>query len=152
MYIYTHTYIHTYRYICWTSSAQHLPLLYWSLQDHCHMWRVVKAMRGLWAAAIQQVREMLLFFDHLIVFLLSGTEQIFWFVPLHRILSTAGKYLSESYSPRSLTGIQEASSTERRNATKNPWQEYNYLQRGNVAEYNNLMEVLYSLKVWRRLW
>uniref|UniRef100_A0A8C6PFW3 Conserved oligomeric Golgi complex subunit 7 n=1 Tax=Nothobranchius furzeri TaxID=105023 RepID=A0A8C6PFW3_NOTFU len=64
----------------------------------------------------------------------------------NKILSTAGKYLSESYSPRSLAGIQEASSAERKSATKNPWQEYNYLQRGNVAEYNNLMEVLYSLK------
>ncbi|KAI3365666.1 hypothetical protein L3Q82_010740 [Scortum barcoo] len=64
----------------------------------------------------------------------------------NRILGTAGKYLSESYSPRSLAGIQEASSTERKSATKNPWQEYNYLQRGNMAEYNSLMEVLYSLK------
>lgn len=64
----------------------------------------------------------------------------------NKILGTAGKYLSESYSPRSLAGIQEASSSERKSATKNPWQEYNYLQRGNVAEYNNLMEVLYSLK------
>ncbi|KAM6897780.1 conserved oligomeric Golgi complex subunit 7 [Xenentodon cancila] len=64
----------------------------------------------------------------------------------NKILGTAGKYLSESYSPRSLAGIQEASSTERRSATKNPWQEYNYLQKGNVAEYNSLMEVLYSLK------
>uniref|UniRef100_H3D5H6 Conserved oligomeric Golgi complex subunit 7 n=1 Tax=Tetraodon nigroviridis TaxID=99883 RepID=H3D5H6_TETNG len=62
-----------------------------------------------------------------------------------RILSRAGKYLSESYSPRSLAGIQEASSTERKSTTK-PWQEYNYLQRGNMAEYNSLMEVLYSLK------
>lgn len=58
--------------------------------------------------------------------------------------------MSESYSPRSLAGIQEASSTERKSATKNPWQEYNYLQRGNMAEYNSLMEVLYSLKVWSR--
>uniref|UniRef100_A0A8C9Y3A6 Conserved oligomeric Golgi complex subunit 7 n=1 Tax=Sander lucioperca TaxID=283035 RepID=A0A8C9Y3A6_SANLU len=64
----------------------------------------------------------------------------------NKILGTAGKYLSESYSPRSLAGIQEASSTERKSATKNPWQEYNYLQRGNMAEYNSLMEVLYSLK------
>ncbi|KAM9305172.1 conserved oligomeric Golgi complex subunit 7 [Gastrophryne carolinensis] len=62
-----------------------------------------------------------------------------------RILSTAGKHLSESYSPRSLTGIQEASSTERK-SSKNPWQEYNYLQKGNPAEYNNLMETLYMLK------
>lgn len=69
------------------------------------------------------------------------------FNPCHRILSTAGKYLSESYSPRSLAGIQETSSTERKSTTKNPWQEYNYLQRGNVAEYNSLMEVLFSLKV-----
>lgn len=68
-------------------------------------------------------------------------------MPPHRILGTAGKYLSESYSPRSLAGIQETSSTERKSATKNPWQEYNYLQRGNMAEYNSLMEVLYSLKV-----
>ncbi|XP_023267149.1 conserved oligomeric Golgi complex subunit 7 [Seriola lalandi dorsalis] len=64
----------------------------------------------------------------------------------NKILGTAGKYLSESYSPRSLAGIQEASSTERKSVTKNPWQEYNYLQRGNMAEYNSLMEVLYSLK------
>lgn len=64
----------------------------------------------------------------------------------NKILAMAGKYLSESYSPRSLAGIQEATSTERKSATKNPWQEYNYLQRGNVAEYNNLMELLYSLK------
>ncbi|KAF7667698.1 hypothetical protein LDENG_00049090 [Lucifuga dentata] len=64
----------------------------------------------------------------------------------NKILGTAGKYLSESYSPRSLAGIQEASSTERKSVTKNPWQEYNYLQRGNMAEYNSLMEMLYSLK------
>ena len=65
----------------------------------------------------------------------------------YRILGSAGKYLSESYSPRSLAGIQEVSSTERKSATKNPWQEYNYLQRGNLVEYNSLMEVLFSLKV-----
>ncbi|XP_038156865.1 conserved oligomeric Golgi complex subunit 7 [Cyprinodon tularosa] len=64
----------------------------------------------------------------------------------NKILGTAGKYLSESYSPRSLAGIQEASSADRKSTIKNPWQEYNYLQRGNVAEYNNLMEILYSLK------
>uniref|UniRef100_A0A3Q4AEJ3 Conserved oligomeric Golgi complex subunit 7 n=1 Tax=Mola mola TaxID=94237 RepID=A0A3Q4AEJ3_MOLML len=64
----------------------------------------------------------------------------------NKILGTAGKYLSESYSPRSLVGIQEASSSERKSTTKNPWQEYNYLQRGNMGEYNSLMEVLYSLK------
>ncbi|XP_046888776.1 conserved oligomeric Golgi complex subunit 7 [Hypomesus transpacificus] len=64
----------------------------------------------------------------------------------NKILGTAGKYLSESYSPRSLAGIQEASSTERKSSTRNPWQEYNYLQRSNMVEYNSLMEVLYSLK------
>lgn len=64
----------------------------------------------------------------------------------NKILGTAGKYLSDSYSPRSLAGIQEASSTDRKSASRNPWQEYNYLQRGNMAEYNSLMEVLYSLK------
>ncbi|KAL3051340.1 hypothetical protein OYC64_001575 [Pagothenia borchgrevinki] len=64
----------------------------------------------------------------------------------NRILGSAGKYLSDSYSPRSLAGLQEASSTDRRSTTKNPWQEYNYLQRGNMAEYNSLMEVLFSLK------
>ncbi|XP_053197531.1 conserved oligomeric Golgi complex subunit 7 isoform X2 [Scomber japonicus] len=64
----------------------------------------------------------------------------------NRILGTAGKYLSESYSPRSLTGIQETSSTDRKSTTKNPWQEYNYLQKGSMAEYNSLMELLYSLK------
>ncbi|XP_033963456.1 conserved oligomeric Golgi complex subunit 7 [Pseudochaenichthys georgianus] len=64
----------------------------------------------------------------------------------NRILGSAGKYLSDSYSPRSLAGLQEASSTDRRSTTKNPWQEYNYLQRGNIAEYNSLMEVLFSLK------
>lgn len=37
---------------------------------------------------------------------------------------------------------------ERKASGRNPWQEYNYLQRGNMAEYNGLMELLYSLKVW----
>ncbi|KAM8836758.1 conserved oligomeric Golgi complex subunit 7 [Spinachia spinachia] len=64
----------------------------------------------------------------------------------NKILGTAGKYLSESYSPRSLAGIQEGSAADRKSTTRNPWQEYNYLQRGNMAEYNSLMEVLYSLK------
>lgn len=69
---------------------------------------------------------------------------------ISRILATAGKYLSESYSPRSLTGIQEASTSERKSAGKNPWQEYNYLQRGSMVEYNSLMELLYSVKVRSR--
>ncbi|XP_062331248.1 conserved oligomeric Golgi complex subunit 7 [Osmerus eperlanus] len=64
----------------------------------------------------------------------------------NKILGTAGKYLSESYSPRSLAGIQEAGSTERKSSARNPWQEYNYLQRSDMVEYNSLMEVLYSLK------
>ncbi|XP_075421757.1 conserved oligomeric Golgi complex subunit 7 isoform X3 [Ascaphus truei] len=62
-----------------------------------------------------------------------------------RILSTAGKHLSDSYSPRSLTGIQEMSATDRKGG-RNPWQEYNYLQKGDPAEYANLMETLYMLK------
>ncbi|XP_068100547.1 conserved oligomeric Golgi complex subunit 7 isoform X2 [Hyperolius riggenbachi] len=67
-----------------------------------------------------------------------------------RILSTAGKHLSESYSPRSLTGMQDASNTERK-TSKNPWQEYNYLQKGNPAEYGSLMETLYMLKIGQYL-
>lgn len=64
----------------------------------------------------------------------------------NRILATAGRYLSESYSPRSLTGIQEASSADRKASAKNPWQEYNYLLKGDPAEYASLMEMLYNLK------
>ncbi|XP_041134291.1 conserved oligomeric Golgi complex subunit 7-like isoform X1 [Polyodon spathula] len=64
----------------------------------------------------------------------------------NRFLSTAGRYLSDSYSPSSLTGIQEASAVDRRSSTRNPWQEYNYLLKGNVAEYASLMEMLYNLK------
>ncbi|XP_053550553.1 conserved oligomeric Golgi complex subunit 7 [Bombina bombina] len=62
-----------------------------------------------------------------------------------RILSTAGKYLSDTYSPRSLSGIQESSASDRK-ACRNPWQEYNYLQKGDPAEYANLMETLFMLK------
>ncbi|XP_067859856.1 conserved oligomeric Golgi complex subunit 7 [Heptranchias perlo] len=65
----------------------------------------------------------------------------------HRgILSTAGKYLSESYSPRSLTGIQETSFSDKKTSIKNPWQEHNYLLKGNLSEYASLMEMLYTLK------
>ncbi|XP_072917002.1 conserved oligomeric Golgi complex subunit 7 [Hemitrygon akajei] len=64
----------------------------------------------------------------------------------NRILSTAGKYLSESYSPCSLTGIQETSCSDKKSSTKNPWQEYNYLLKGNPSEYARLMEMLYTLK------
>ncbi|MBN3275253.1 COG7 protein, partial [Polyodon spathula] len=64
----------------------------------------------------------------------------------NRFLSTAGRYLSDSYSPSSLTGIQEASAADRRSSTRNPWQEYNYLLKGNAAEYASLMEMLYNLK------
>lgn len=62
-----------------------------------------------------------------------------------RILGRAGRFLFEGYSPRSLTGLQEGAAERR--GQKNPWQEYNYLQQGNMAEYNNLLETLYSLKV-----
>ncbi|KAG8557810.1 hypothetical protein GDO81_016734 [Engystomops pustulosus] len=62
-----------------------------------------------------------------------------------RILSTAGKHLSESYSPRSLTGMQEVTTTERK-SSRNPWQEYNYLQKGDPTEFGSLMETLYMLK------
>ncbi|XP_077173189.1 conserved oligomeric Golgi complex subunit 7 isoform X3 [Paroedura picta] len=60
----------------------------------------------------------------------------------NRILSTAGKYLSESYSS---CGLPESGS-ERPSATKNPWQEYNYLQQESPAEYATLLETLYALK------
>ncbi|KAL0617749.1 Conserved oligomeric Golgi complex subunit 7, partial [Plecturocebus cupreus] len=66
---------------------------------------------------------------------------------LHRrILSTAGKYLSDSCSPRSLAGFQESILTDKKSSAKNPWQEYNYLQKDNPAEYASLMEILYTLK------
>nr|XP_003478248.1 conserved oligomeric Golgi complex subunit 7 [Cavia porcellus] len=64
----------------------------------------------------------------------------------NRILSTAGKYLSDSYSPRSLAGFQESILTDKKSSAKNPWQEYNYLQKDNPAEYASLLEILYTLK------
>ncbi|XP_074052337.1 conserved oligomeric Golgi complex subunit 7 isoform X3 [Macrotis lagotis] len=64
----------------------------------------------------------------------------------NRILSTAGKYLADSYSPRSLTGFQDSSLMDKKSSVKNPWQEYNYLQKENPVEYASLMEVLYTLK------
>ncbi|ELW66292.1 Conserved oligomeric Golgi complex subunit 7 [Tupaia chinensis] len=64
----------------------------------------------------------------------------------NRILSTAGKYLSDSYSPRSLAGFQDSILTDKKSTAKNPWQEYNYLQKDNPAEYASLMEILYTLK------
>nr|XP_008504971.1 PREDICTED: conserved oligomeric Golgi complex subunit 7 [Equus przewalskii] len=64
----------------------------------------------------------------------------------NRILSTAGKYLSDSYSPRNLTGFQDSILTDKKSSAKNPWQEYNYLQKDNPAEYASLMEILYTLK------
>lgn len=64
-----------------------------------------------------------------------------------RILSTAGKYLSDSYSPCSFSGFQDASSAEKKSSIKNPWQEYNYLLKENPSEYASLMETLYTLKV-----
>ncbi|NWX91226.1 COG7 protein, partial [Nothoprocta pentlandii] len=64
----------------------------------------------------------------------------------NRILSTAGKYLSDSYSPCSFSGFQDASSAEKSSSVKNPWQEYNYLLKENPSEYASLMETLYTLK------
>nr|XP_033818844.1 conserved oligomeric Golgi complex subunit 7 isoform X2 [Geotrypetes seraphini] len=64
----------------------------------------------------------------------------------NRILATAGKYLSDSYSPRSLSSVQEMSVLDKKNVTKNPWQEYNYLLKENPVENASLMEILYILK------
>ncbi|NXL78858.1 COG7 protein, partial [Leptocoma aspasia] len=64
----------------------------------------------------------------------------------NRILSTAGKYLSDSYSPCSFSGFQDTSSAEKKSSVKNPWQEYNYLVKENPSEYASLMETLYTLK------
>ncbi|XP_058671959.1 conserved oligomeric Golgi complex subunit 7 isoform X2 [Ammospiza nelsoni] len=66
----------------------------------------------------------------------------------NRILSTAGKYLSDSYSPCSFSGLQDTSSAERKSSIKNPWQEYNYLSKDNPSEYASLLETLYTLKGW----
>ncbi|XP_062820594.1 conserved oligomeric Golgi complex subunit 7 [Anolis carolinensis] len=63
----------------------------------------------------------------------------------NRILSRAGKYLSDSYSPCSLSGLQEPS-PEKHSPFKNPWQEHNYLQAESPAEYAALLETLYTLK------
>ncbi|XP_066496653.1 conserved oligomeric Golgi complex subunit 7 [Tiliqua scincoides] len=63
----------------------------------------------------------------------------------NRILSTAGKYLLDSYSPCSLSGLQE-SGADRPSPVKNPWQEYNYLQQESPADYAALLETLYTLK------
>ncbi|XP_065588739.1 conserved oligomeric Golgi complex subunit 7 isoform X1 [Cyrtonyx montezumae] len=64
----------------------------------------------------------------------------------NRILLTAGKYLSDSYSPCSFSGFQDTSATEKKSSVKNPWQEYNYLLKENPSEYASLMETLYTLK------
>ncbi|XP_032086457.1 conserved oligomeric Golgi complex subunit 7 [Thamnophis elegans] len=63
----------------------------------------------------------------------------------NRILSRAGKFLSESYHPCSLSGFQERS-PEKQSHIKNPWQEYCYLQQESPAEYAALLETLYTLK------
>ncbi|XP_051537967.1 conserved oligomeric Golgi complex subunit 7-like [Myxocyprinus asiaticus] len=62
----------------------------------------------------------------------------------NKILGRAGRFLWEGFNPRSLTGLQEG--VVERRSQKNPWQEYNYLQQTNTAEYNNLLETLHSLK------
>uniref|UniRef100_A0A7M4EX52 Conserved oligomeric Golgi complex subunit 7 n=1 Tax=Crocodylus porosus TaxID=8502 RepID=A0A7M4EX52_CROPO len=64
----------------------------------------------------------------------------------NRILSTAGKYLSDSYSPCSLSGLQDVSLADKKSTGKNPWQEYNYLQKENPVEHASLLETLYTLK------
>ncbi|OXB68843.1 hypothetical protein ASZ78_002258 [Callipepla squamata] len=64
----------------------------------------------------------------------------------NRILSTAGKYLSDSCSPCSFSSFQDTSATEKKSNVKNPWQEYNYLLKENPSEYASLMETLYTLK------
>uniref|UniRef100_H0X3T8 Conserved oligomeric Golgi complex subunit 7 n=1 Tax=Otolemur garnettii TaxID=30611 RepID=H0X3T8_OTOGA len=64
----------------------------------------------------------------------------------NRILSTAGKYLSDPGGPWSLAGFQDSILTDKKSSAKNPWQEYNYLQKDNPAEYASLMEILYTLK------
>ncbi|KAL8174937.1 UNVERIFIED_CONTAM: Golgi transport complex subunit 7 [Gekko kuhli] len=63
----------------------------------------------------------------------------------NRILSTAGKHLSDSYGPCGLGSLPESGS-ERPSAVKNPWQEYNYLQQENPGEYATLLETLCALK------
>ncbi|XP_073915793.1 conserved oligomeric Golgi complex subunit 7 isoform X3 [Castor canadensis] len=68
----------------------------------------------------------------------------------NRILSTAGKYLCDSYSPRSLAGFQDSILTDKKSSARNPWQEYNYLQKDSPAEYASLMEILYTLKVQKQ--
>ncbi|XP_070617012.1 conserved oligomeric Golgi complex subunit 7 [Erythrolamprus reginae] len=60
----------------------------------------------------------------------------------NRILSTAGKFLSESYRPCSL----QERSPEKQSHGKNPWQEHCYLQQESPAEYAALLETLYTLK------
>ncbi|KAK2543967.1 conserved oligomeric Golgi complex subunit 7 [Columba livia] len=64
----------------------------------------------------------------------------------NRILSAAGKYLSDSYSPCSFSGFQDTSAADKKSSVKNPWQEYNYLLKENPSEYGSLMETLYTLK------
>ncbi|CAM5142532.1 unnamed protein product [Eretmochelys imbricata] len=64
----------------------------------------------------------------------------------NRVLSTAGKYLLDSYSPCSLSGFQDASSAEKKSLVKNPWQEYNSLLKETPSEYASLMETLHTLK------
>lgn len=71
----------------------------------------------------------------------------FVFLCVFRILSAAGKYLSDSYSPCSFSGFQDTSSADKKSSVKNPWQEYNYLLKENPSEYGSLMETLYTLKV-----
>ncbi|XP_053132642.1 conserved oligomeric Golgi complex subunit 7 [Hemicordylus capensis] len=65
----------------------------------------------------------------------------------NRILSTAGRYLPDTYSPCSLSAFQDPGAAEEKpSAPRNPWQEHNYLQQASPAEYAALLETLYTLK------
>ncbi|XP_007903979.1 conserved oligomeric Golgi complex subunit 7 isoform X1 [Callorhinchus milii] len=61
----------------------------------------------------------------------------------NRLLTSGSKYLSDAYSPRSLGAGPEPGGKV---GARNPWQEYNYLQRGNPSLYGSLLDLLYTLK------
>ncbi|KAJ7305799.1 hypothetical protein JRQ81_010165 [Phrynocephalus forsythii] len=63
----------------------------------------------------------------------------------NRILSAAGKYLSDSYHPCGLSGLP-ASAPDPQGPPRNPWREHNYLQQESPEDYAALLETLYTLK------
>nr|XP_020660453.1 conserved oligomeric Golgi complex subunit 7 [Pogona vitticeps]XP_020660454.1 conserved oligomeric Golgi complex subunit 7 [Pogona vitticeps]XP_020660455.1 conserved oligomeric Golgi complex subunit 7 [Pogona vitticeps] len=63
----------------------------------------------------------------------------------NRILSAAGKYLSDSYGPCGLSGFPDAAQ-EKPSPARNPWKEHNYLQQESPEDYAALLETLYTLK------